>query len=234
VPRFAPARVTAAAGSALAGLWRSWLDGLAVVRRSKPILAIFVIVSIALFGDSMTSAVIVPFVNRVLDGGSAQFGLLMTVRGLGGLAGGLVLARFARGIAPGRLLAEALLLTGVVIGIAVNLHDFSLVLVLVGAAGVTSVGWLISEQTLLQTLTPDAVRGRVFGAYGTTLGLVQLTASIVAGVLGDRVGIVPTLDVGSLLYVAAGVLAVGPLAALLLLPRLSGAKEFPASESAMS
>lgn len=60
--------------------------------------------------------------------------------------------------------------------------------------------------TLRQTAVEDAYRGRLLGAYGTKLGLSLLVGTIVAGVLGDVIGLLPLLLVQSAVYAAAGVL----------------------------
>jgi hypothetical protein len=60
--------------------------------------------------------------------------------------------------------------------------------------------------TLLQTTVSDEFRGRIWGAIGTTGAAAQLVGTTLAGTLGDRVGIVPMLNVQGGGYVVAGVL----------------------------
>ncbi len=60
-------------------------------------------------------------------------------------------------------------------------------------AGVGILGFVVSTDTLLQQSVTDRFRGRVFGAYGAWLALMTLVGQLLAGVLGDRVGIVPVL-----------------------------------------
>jgi MFS family permease len=72
--------------------------------------------------------------------------------------------------------------------------------------GVPAAGMLAGLQTLLQTSAKDHLRGRVFGALGTTQALLMLAGTLLGGALGDAVGIVPVLVVQGGAYVAAGIL----------------------------
>ncbi len=53
----------------------------------------------------------------------------------------------------------------------------------------------------------DAVRGRVFGAYGAVAQLLVLLGMLVSGAAVSRTGIIPWLYVLGGLYVLAGVVA---------------------------
>ncbi len=68
-------------------------------------------------------------------------------------------------------------------------------------------GYLASQQTLLQGVVADEYRGRIFGALGTTTALLGLVGMGLGGYLGDRVGLMPVLNVAGGLWVAGGALA---------------------------
>jgi hypothetical protein len=59
---------------------------------------------------------------------------------------------------------------------------------------------------LVQVTVDDRWRGRVLGAIFATSALSAVLGTVVAGLFGDRVGIVPLLTVQGLGYVAAGAL----------------------------
>jgi hypothetical protein len=65
--------------------------------------------------------------------------------------------------------------------------------------------------TVIQRLTDDASRGRVFGALFATEGVALLVGIAAAGVLGDAVGIIPVLVVQGLGFVAGGIVVLGRL-----------------------
>jgi hypothetical protein len=77
---------------------------------------------------------------------------------------------------------------------------------LMALVGIPSSAAVVTTFTVLQTQAPEAYRGRVLGAAGTTTALVGLVGMGLAGVLGDRVGIIPLLTVQGGGYVLAGLL----------------------------
>ena len=76
------------------------------------------------------------------------------------------------------------------------------------ALGVPAVGWIASQQTLLQKSVADEFLGRVFGAFAATTALMLFVGSLASGALGDVAGIVPLL-IGPARPVVAGWAAEG-------------------------
>jgi MFS family permease len=68
-------------------------------------------------------------------------------------------------------------------------------------------------KTMAASLVPEELRASGVGWYNTTVGLLQLVASVVAGVLWDRVGHT------AVFYYGAIFAAVGSVALVLLIPR---------------
>jgi MFS family permease len=71
-------------------------------------------------------------------------------------------------------------------------------------------------KTLASDFVPQAMRASAIGWYSTTVGLFQLAASLVAGVLWDRVGH------GAVFIVGAGFAAAGSVALWVLVPQRRG------------
>jgi MFS family permease len=59
----------------------------------------------------------------------------------------------------------------------------------------------------LQQATTDGERGHVFAAFGAAFALGQAAGMIAAGILGDRLGAVPLLNVQAICYLAGGLAA---------------------------
>ena len=93
---------------------------------------------------------------------------------------------------------------GATIVIAANVPILPLIFPLVALVGIPVVGWLVGAQTVLQESVADRYRGRVLGTYGTTSALTRLGGMGLAGMLGDRLGVVPVLDVSGGLHIVAG------------------------------
>jgi hypothetical protein len=85
---------------------------------------------------------------------------------------------------------------------------FPLSCALIAFAGLPIIGFFVSLNTLLQVTAADAYRGRVFGAYLTLVALLTLAGQALGGILGDRIGIVPTLTMGGCFNLLAGFLAI--------------------------
>jgi predicted MFS family arabinose efflux permease len=198
----------AAAGGQLRQLWQEWLGGMRLVRGSRVLSAVFLVIGVGLFGDAIISALLVPFVQDVVGVGAVEFGWMMTARGLGGLIGGLLLAQIGSRLSPSTLLTYGMLISGVLILFIINFPLYWVVLVGLILAGIPAVGWMVSIQTLLQSATEEAYLGRIFGAFGTTTTLLMLFGSLLGGGLGDLIGIPILLNGASLFYILGGILAV--------------------------
>ena len=190
-----------------AAVWREWRAGLALVRRTPLLRSLFIVLGVSLVADSILTALLIPFIEDEVGGGAQALGGLLTIRGVAGLLGGVVIGWVGPRVPPARLLGVSLVGVGLLFLVQVNYPAVWLVAALLLLSGPFIIGWLTSQQTLLQTGSPDEYRGRVFGAYGTTASLTLLVGSGLASALGEAVGIVPLLNASALLYVAAGVVA---------------------------
>ena len=60
--------------------------------------------------------------------------------------------------------------------------------------------------TIFQDAVHDRYRGRIFGSYGTTMALTNLTGIGLGGWLGDRIGIIPVINIQAVVYFVGGFL----------------------------
>ena len=137
------------------------------------------------------------------------------MQAVGGLLGGVVVVGLARRLEPGRLLGISLLVFTVVDlaiwnGPLVTTATW-LYLGLFVAAGIPGIGVLTGLTSLVQERTAEAYLGRVFATYlGSFSGLMAL-GMLLAGLLGDAVGVVAVLNGQAGLYLLAGLIAVATL-----------------------
>jgi len=190
---------------------REWAAGLRVIRAHPVIRGVFTVAGLATFADSILSALLVPFVLRVAGGDAALIGVLLTVRGIAGVLGGVVVARVGHILRPGLLLGVSLLTNGPGIVLLANVPTVPVIAGVIILLGPAIVAWLTAQRALLQAHTADAYRGRVFGAFGTVNTIAFLLGASIAGVVGDRVGIVPLLDAAGVSFVMAGLVAIALL-----------------------
>jgi predicted MFS family arabinose efflux permease len=190
-----------------AGMWREWREGLRRISTDQLLRVLFVIVAGGALADSLASSLLVPFVVDVAAGGAAGFGLFLSVRGVAGLLGSVIVGRFGHLLAPAALLGWSMVAFGVGFLVMVNARSMLVIVVVMLVVAPATIGWPTTQQTLLQTAPEDRYRGRVFGAVGTTTSLVSIVGFGAGSALGDVVGVVPLLNLAAVLYVAAGALA---------------------------
>jgi Na+/melibiose symporter-like transporter len=209
------AAVVEAARVSLLSTWgsvqREWREGFAYVKRTPALANLLLIVGITAIGEGFTGTLFVPFVTEVMQGTDSDVGYLMAAQAVGGILGSLFIARIAKRVSPQRMLAVCAVIFGIldlvlfyyplwIPGVAPGL-------VLIALVGIPVIGFGTGFMTLMQTLSVDAYRGRVFGMYGALSALLLLIGAILSGVLGQYVSIVVLLTVQGGGYIVAGVLA---------------------------
>jgi MFS family permease len=214
-PAATPGAGAAPVPAAARGVLREWLDGLRVTLGDRELRWGLVVNGLAAVAQGIFTVLFVVFVTRALGGDGTDVGLLRGVQAIGGLLGGVVVVGMARRLRPGRLLGTSLLVfalidlaiwNGPVLTTATWLY-----LGLFVAAGIPGVGVLTGLTALVQERTGDAYLGRVFATYlGSFNGLMAL-GMLLAGLLGDAVGVVTVLNGQAALYLLAGVVAVATL-----------------------
>lgn len=219
--RAALAEASAAAVGRLRTFWREWIDGLALVARSRTIRVLFALAALGALGEGSFGVLFVVWVNQVIGGTALELGWFMTAQAVGGLVGGLFIARITRGMSPRKVLGVASILFGLLDALLfvspLIRPEIVVGLFFIGLVGIATVGFSAGFNAILQTSVDDAYRGRVFGAVFTTMAILRLASTLVAGLLGGIVSPIPLLiamQSGS--YVLLGIVA------LALLPREAG------------
>lgn len=143
------------------------------------------------------------FADRILHGGAKALGTLMGATGIGALAGALLLAsrRNLKG------LSVWVAVSATAFGATLVLFSFSRIywlsvalLVPVGFSMMIQMG---SSNTLIQSMVPDHLRGRVMSVYSMMfMGMAPL-GSLIAGAEASRVGAPWTVATGGLVCIGA-------------------------------
>ena len=198
-----------------AGVVREWVDGLRVTLGDRGLRWGLVVNGLAGVAQGIFTVLFVLFVTRVLGGDGADVGLLRGVQAIGGLLGGVLVVGLASRLEAGRLLGVSLLVFAAIDlaiwnGPVLTTADW-LYLGLFVAAGIPGVGVLTGLTSLVQERTAEAYLGRVFATYlGSFNGLMAL-GMLLAGLLGDTLGVVAVLNAQAGLYLLAGLIAVATL-----------------------
>jgi MFS family permease len=159
----------------------------------RALLLLLGIVSIA----GMPYAVLMPIIaDRILFGGASGLGILMGASGVGALIGALSLAG-RKGVAGlGRWVAFSSAGFGVGLILFSLSRTFWLSAALLIPVGLSMMVQMASSNTLIQTMVPDHLRGRVMSVYSMMfMGMAPL-GSLLAGVLAERLGAPLTVAAG--------------------------------------
>ena len=162
-------------------------EGLDYVRHTP--LVWLVILLVALVGTfGMNLAVLIPVLARdYLQVGAQGFGFLTSAAGLGSLAAALLLAFLPQTPRPEFLLASAAALGVTELALAA-VCQYSPALIILGGTGFAMVFFTTLANTVLQRVTPDALRGRVMSVFATVFAGTTPLGSLFAGGLTQNGG----------------------------------------------
>jgi MFS family permease len=176
--------------------WADIRDGLRFILADERLRALIVnIATISIFG--LPVLVLMPVVARdVLGLGAVEFGWMMSAVGLGAVTGALSLAVFGHRVPRGRLLAGSSLAYGIIVVLFAASRSLPLVLALLTLLGLALIVTAALSNTLLQTIAPDEMRGRVISLYALAFVGISPFGSVAAGAAAERFGTPLALMVG--------------------------------------
>lgn len=203
-------RATPETSGSEAGLWREAREGVAAVAGMPGLRLVIAASTGALLCAGFFNVAELPFVTDGLDGGDAEFSVLVALFGVGFIAGSLSGAgggpahvlkrRYIGGILA---MAIGFVASGLSGSVAVALAAFAL-------AGFGNGVLLVHERLLIQETVVDVLQGRVFAISDTLVnwgfGIAFLSAGAVLSVAGPRTVILAagagTLVVGLVMAIA--------------------------------
>ncbi len=200
--------------AALSTFWGEFRDGIRMVAGKPALSRIFVVLGVAMLGDSILTVLLVAFFQDVVGVGATEYGVVLTVRGLSGIIGGLVMGSIGSRFKPYHLISYGIIIMGVAIFIMVMIPLYYVSLVILILISLPLMGWMISAQTWIQNHAPADFRGRVFGAYGTFSAMLMLIGMAFASGTGETLGISTTMYFGGGFYILSGVLSAFLLAGI--------------------
>jgi MFS family permease len=190
--RLEPHAQTPRSGSAGAHM----VEGFRWVGRTRPVRALLLQLGVvSLVG--MPYMVLMPiFADRILHHGAAGMGMLMGASGVGAVAGAIRLAmrQGTRGL--GRSVAYATLGFGATLILFSLSRSFWLSVALLLPVGFAFITQMAATNTLIQSMVPDSLRGRVMAAYSMMfMGMAPLGA-LLAGISATHLGAPLTVAMG--------------------------------------
>lgn len=195
LPRWVRAATTT---SPIAGL----LEGLRYMRETREVTLLMAMVAVySIFG--IPYLVLMPVIARdTLHSGAQGYGILLAAVGVGAVCGAVALAMASHAIRRGRLLAASTVSFSLFL-IAFSLsRTLWLSSALLLAVGLTMIVNNALANGLLQTIAPDALRGRVMAAYAFVFVGMGPVGSLLSGTVASAVGAPGAIAVGASVMLA--------------------------------
>lgn len=181
-------------------------EGFQYVWKSTPIRSLMSLLGIiSLMG--MPYAVLMPiFAEEILHGGASGLGMLMGASGIGALTGALMLAS-RKGL---KGLGNWVAFASSGFGISIILFSFSrsfwLSAALLVPVGFSMMIQMASSNTLVQSLVPDNLRGRVMSVYSMMFMGMAPFGALLAGTLANHLGAPMTVALGGAVCILGSIL----------------------------
>ncbi|PYP35195.1 MAG: MFS transporter [Gemmatimonadetes bacterium] len=168
--------------------WQGLAEAVRFIRGDARVMALVVLVAVfSVLGFPFL--VLMPVVARdVLHTDARGYGLLMAAVGVGAMLGALALAIAGRRVHKGRALLGGGAAFGALLILFAAVRSFGLALALLALDGCAMIVTTALANTLLQTLVPDDLRGRVMAFYAFVfVGMAPLGA-FQAGLVAEHAG----------------------------------------------
>jgi MFS family permease len=198
-------------------------EGLSFVLKQPLLRRIVLCTGLSNFSGAITSVLLVLFVLRDLELTEATLGLIFSVGSVGGLVAALTVTRISRVVGEGRTIPLMALLTVPFAALTPLAGQLPPVPALaVGSVGVSygAVAYNVIQVSFRQRLCPKPLLGRMNASIRFIVWGSMPIGAFVGGLLGEAIGIVPTLwlTVGGFLVAGLTVLF-SPLSRMRDLPR---------------
>jgi MFS family permease len=192
-----PAQSTSAAQHAWSGIVYSLKH-----QRVRMILLLFLAVGI--FGWSYT--VLMPaFARDVLGRGPNGYGVLLSASGIGALVAALLVATYGHLVTPRKLaLGGVYLFSAAVLAFSFT-RNFYLALFFMLLAGFGMLLFFATSNTVLQTIVPDNMRGRVMGVWSLVFGAMIPLGSLEAGLVAHWISTPFAVGFGAVICAISGI-----------------------------
>lgn len=166
--------------------------------RSRPVM--LATISLDLFAVLLggATALLPVFARDILEAGPIGLGILRTAPAMGAVAMSLVLGRYPLTRGVGRIMLTAVGVFGaatIVFAFSSNIVLSVLMLLVLGASDTVSV---VVRSSLVQLLTPDAMRGRVNAINSLFIGTSNQLGEFESGLLASAIGPVWAVAAGGL------------------------------------
>ncbi|MCX7570025.1 MFS transporter [Tumebacillus sp. DT12] len=180
-------------GAPQPGMWQEVREGVAYIRTEPILVYIFIFMMCFTLAMGMQGTLTYVFVDQHLaspDEVSSVTGILFSALGIGGLIGAFFTPRLIRRMNMLWLLFGSLAFDGCLVVLFSMSQTVWLAVSCFALFGIVNSVTQIVQDTLIQTIVPEGMRGRVYGAFGPITGPISLlsisTGTSLSTVIGVR------------------------------------------------
>ncbi|MGB2694262.1 MAG: MFS transporter [Dehalococcoidia bacterium] len=181
---------------------QDFTNGISYMRRTPLLLGLLLFATVPMMFALPYQTLLPLFAEDVWHVGEVGFGALQGVGGVGGLIGALIVANLDSYPRKSRLLLGGSIAFGACLLLFAVAPWFTLALVFMIGIGFTSMLVMTVNNTAIQMIIPDEMRGRVMSVMMMTFGLMPLGA-VPASIAADSVGVAPVVAVGAGLFMTS-------------------------------
>jgi MFS family permease len=181
--------------------------GLGHVGRNPDLRTLSGVAGLFFTGNAMLTALLVPYLGGVLHAGAQSLGVLFGALGVGYVLGGPASRLVTDRSRDRKVIAASLGMLAVVFAVSFNVPRLAWDVALFTLIGPPAVCFLVTSDTALTRRTPDRIQGRVGSVFLAGQGAATLVGMIAGSVLGQRFGVVITMDLASALIAVSAAAA---------------------------
>ena len=196
------------------GAWQGVRDGVSYIRTEPILIYLFVFQMLLTLCMGMQGPLVYIFAGEYLgppEQASQNVGMLFSVLGIGGIIGALVTPQLVKKLSMPILLFGTLAFDGLAVLVFSQCSTMLVALICFALFGLIMSVTNIVQDTIIQTIVPANMRGRVYGALAPITGPITILSmgagTSLASVVGTRT-----------MFLVAGLMEIGAAAVCRVLP----------------
>jgi MFS family permease len=188
------------------GILSNMTEGLSYAFHSPPIRTILGTMAATTLAGSAYVTLMPVFAKDILGRGPETLGLLMGANGAGALTAALMLAsrKSVKGLAT--VIAGATVVYGMaLVGFSLSSY-FYLSMALMFVVGITLMHQIAGTNTLIQTIVPNEMRGRVMSLFTMSFLGIMPFSSLIGGYVASKIGAPHTVTGAGAIIICSGII----------------------------
>lgn len=189
------------------GVWDDMKVGLNFIYHTEVLRRALMLTAAATLGVGAVVLLAIPHLKAKLGAGGLEYGIAMSVLGVGSVLGGLVVTRLSRRLSTSTIVGGMLALAGAAIVAFAYASSYVVVLASVVVIGMSLVVARGALNAITQALAPDEMRGRVQSAVNIIVVTSTAISEGLSAVAGSVIGVQTVFVAAGLLTVLTGLAA---------------------------